>query len=53
MNYNTWIETNYDDLDYLYYTLLNYIRDVKKRPKIMDKLTKEDFFYFIYTNTDK
>ena len=53
MNYNTWIEENYDDLDYLYYTVLNYVSAVKKRPKIMDKLTQEDFFYFIYTNTNK
>lgn len=51
MNFREWVENNYDELNHLYYDIMNYKNNNLQKHTFLDHLCKEDFFIFIYQNT--
>ena len=52
MKYKDFLEEYYDDLNDMYYSVMNFVNIKNNKKNIMDKLTKEDFFYFIFENSE-
>ena len=53
MKFNDWLLRNYEDLDNLYNNTINYIENNINSNKFLDLMSKEEFFLFIYENTEK
>ena len=51
--FREWLEYNYNELNNLYYHIIDYKNNSLNKKKFLDYLSKEDFFIFMYKNTNK